>query len=84
MGQYAEALAELQLAKDEFQAGVEPDLVLMAEGYTALVVARPESRIDGGHELARILLLLETRGSKDSQFFANQIITADRVLIPAS
>jgi hypothetical protein len=33
MGQDGEALAGLQLAKGEFQAGGDPDFVLMAEGY---------------------------------------------------
>jgi hypothetical protein len=85
MGQHAEALVELQRAKGEYHAGGDSDCVLMAEGYTALVLkAQPESRLAGGHELARILLLLSNRGSKDAQFFANQLITADRVLIRAS
>jgi tetratricopeptide (TPR) repeat protein len=85
MGRYAEALAELQRAKGEFQAGGDLDLALMADGYMALALkAQPESRFAGGHELDRILLLLGNRGSKDAQFFANQLITADRVLILAS
>jgi hypothetical protein len=85
MGQCAGALDEFQLAKSEFQAGVEPDYVLMAEGYTALALkAQPESRIAGDHELARILRLLGDRGSKDAQFFANQLITADRMLCGGS
>jgi hypothetical protein len=45
----------------------------MAEGYTALA-------LKAQRELARILLLLGNRGSKDAQFFANQLITVDRVL----
>jgi len=84
MGQYAEALAELQLAKAEFQAVGESDSVLMSEGYSALALkAQPESRVSGGNELVRLLELLGNRGSKDAQFFAKQLITADRVLIPA-
>lgn len=85
MGQYAEAHAELLRARGEFQAGGDSDYVLMAEGYMALVLkAQPESRLAGEDELARILLLLGDRGSKDAKFFANQLITADRVLIGAS
>ena len=85
MRQYAEALVELQRAKEEYQAGGDSDCVLMAEGYTALVLkAQPESRLAGDHELARILQLLSNRGSKDAQFFADQLITADRVLISAN
>ena len=85
MGWYAEALAGLLRAKEEFQAGGDWDYVLMAEGYTALALkAQPESRLAGGHELARILVLLGDRGSKDAKFFANQLITADRLLIGAS
>jgi tetratricopeptide (TPR) repeat protein len=82
MGQYAEALAGVRRAKEEFQAGGDSDYVLMAEGYAALVLkAQPESRLTGSQELARILLLLGNRDSKDAHFFADQLITADRVLI---
>jgi hypothetical protein len=85
MGQHAEALAELQAAKEEFEAGGDSDCVLMAEGYAALALkAQPEFRLAGGDELARILVLLGDRVSKEAQFFANQLITADRVLITAS
>jgi tetratricopeptide (TPR) repeat protein len=85
MGRFEEALAEFQRAKEEFQASADSDCVLMAEGYSALALkAQPESRLAGGHELDRILLLLRDRGSKDGQFFANQLVTADRILIGAS
>ncbi len=46
--------------------------------------AQPEYRFAGGHELDRILLLLGAKSSKDAKFFANQLITADRVLLPAT
>ncbi len=83
-GQYAEALAEFERAKEEFRAGADSDYVLMAAGYSALALkAQPESRLAGGHELERILLLLRVRGSKDGLFFANQLVTADRILIGA-
>jgi hypothetical protein len=81
MGQHAEALAEFQRAKGEFETGGDSDLILMAEGYAALALkAQPESRLAGDHELARILLLLDNRGSKDAQFFAKQLITAEQCL----
>jgi len=81
MGRYADALAELHCAKEEFQADGDSDSALMAEGYMALALkAQPESRLAGEHELARILLSLGNRGSEDAQFFASQLITADRVL----
>ncbi len=85
MGQCADAFAEFQRARDEFQAAGDSDCVLMAEGYQALALkAQPESRFAGGHEFDRILLLLRNRSSDEAQFFANQLITADRVLIHAS
>ena len=72
------------LVEDDLDVRLLLEHVLMAEGYTALALkTQPESRLAGGHELARILLLLGSRGSKDAQFFANQLITADRVLIRA-
>ena len=78
MGQCSEALAAFQHAKGEVPKLVAIRiLVLMAEGYAALALkAQPESRLAGDHELARILLLLDNRGTKDAKFFANQLITA--------
>lgn len=85
MGHYADSLAELQRAKEEFRAGGNSDQVLLADGYAALALkAQPESRLAGAHELDRILLLLGNQNSKEAPFFANQLITADRVLLPAS
>jgi hypothetical protein len=79
-GHHAEALAEFQLAK-EFHAG-EPDYVLLAEGYIALALkAQSASRTAGVNELTRVLELLKSQSSKESQFFANQLITANRLLI---
>lgn len=85
MGQSADAFADFQRARDEFQAAGDSDCVLMADGYQALALkAQPESRSAGDLEFDRILLLLRNRGSDEAQFFANQLITADRVLIHAS
>jgi hypothetical protein len=57
----------------------------MAEGYQALALkAQPESRLAGGHEFDRVLKSLRNRGSDEAHFFANQLITADRVFIQAS
>ena len=85
MGQSADAFAEFQRATDEFQAASDSDCVLMAEGYQALALkAQPQSRSAGELEFDRVLLLLRNRASDDAQFFANQLITADRVLIQAN
>ncbi len=82
LGQYAIAVAEFQRSKAESQAGADSNCVLLADGYMALVLkAQPDSRLDGDDELARILVLLGNQGSKEAQFFSNQLITADRVLI---
>ena len=79
---YAEALAEFQLAKQEFRASGDSEKMLMTEGYAALVQkAQPQSREAGGHELDRILRRLESQNSKEGKIFANQIRTADRVLL---
>lgn len=84
LARYAEALVELQCAKQEFRAGGDSNLILMAEGYLALVhKAQPQSRVAGVHEFDRILRLLGDQDSKEARFFANQIITADRVLLGA-
>ena len=82
LGHHSEAVGEFQRAKDEFQAAGDSDGALMAEGYEALVLkAQPASRMAGGHEQARILVLLGNQGSKEAKFFANQLVTAERVLI---
>ena len=82
MGEFAESIAALQRAKDEYRAGGNSDQLLMAEGYAALALkAQPASRSAGALELDRILRQLGNQNSKEAQFFANQLITADRILV---
>ncbi len=84
MDGYADALAGFRRAKLEFEAAGDADLVLMAEGYAALTLkAQPESRLTGARELAHALALLRERGTQEAKFFADQLSTADRVLIYA-
>jgi cytochrome c-type biogenesis protein CcmH/NrfG len=55
---------------------------LMARGYVALAYkADPQYRQEGADLLRAALERLRTEGSKDAVFFADQIATADRVLI---
>jgi hypothetical protein len=55
---------------------------LMARGYVALArKADPRSRLEGADMLRSALESLRAEGSKDAAFFADQLATADRVLI---
>ena len=84
-GEYAKSLSALQHARDEYQAGGHSDQVLMVEGYAALALkAQPETMSSGARELDRILQLLGEQNSKEAQFFVNQLITAERILVGAT
>src|SRR5215467_14259029 len=66
MGEFAESIAALQRAKDEYRAGGNSDQLLMAEGYAALALkAQPASRSAGALELDRILRQLGNQNSKE-------------------
>jgi hypothetical protein len=55
---------------------------LMARGYSALVQkADPRSHAEGASLLRETLDRLRTEGSKEALFFADQLATADRVLL---
>jgi hypothetical protein len=59
--------------------------VLMARGYVALArKADPSSHVEGADMLSEILERLRADGSKEAIFFADQLVTADRVLDPGS
>jgi hypothetical protein len=54
---------------------------LMARGYVALAQKLdPHSRVEGADRLSEILERLRAQGSKDATFFADQLVTANRVL----
>jgi hypothetical protein len=55
---------------------------LMARGYISLArKADPQSRTEGMNMLSETLARLRAEGSKDALFFADQLATADRVLL---
>ena len=55
---------------------------LMARGYIALArKADPQSRPEGINALSEALECLRAEGSKEAVFFADQLVTADRVLL---
>jgi cytochrome c-type biogenesis protein CcmH/NrfG len=55
---------------------------LMAHGYVALACkADPQSRAEGKEALREALGRLRAQGSKEAIFFADQLSTADRVLL---
>ena len=54
----------------------------MVRGYIALALkADPQSRPEGLNMLSETLARLRAEGSKDAIFFADQLGTADRVLL---
>jgi hypothetical protein len=52
----------------------------MARGYSALAEkALPESHLRGSESLAAILRSLRAMESSEAKFFADQLVTADRI-----
>jgi len=63
-------------------ANATSSYAVMARGYIALALkADPQSRTEGMNMLSETLARLRTEGSKDAIFFADQLATADRVLL---
>ncbi len=80
-GEFDLALAAFRQAEQSFLAGDETKS-LMAHGYIALArKADPRSRVEGAEALNEALERLRVNGSKEALFFADQLATADRVLI---
>lgn len=81
-GRPVEARAEFQRATDAFQAAGERSLVLMARGYSAMAKkADPAIERAAERELLEAVHALRNEGSKQASFFADQIVTAERLLL---
>lgn len=81
-GEPAAALADFQEAKRLAESGGKTDLALMATGYCALArKAEPATATDGAKELELALTRLREHGSQEAKFFAEQIVTADKILL---
>ena len=79
-GRVSIAIAQFQRAEEAFQAAQLPVPAAMARGYVALAEkAMPESHLRGAESLATILGLLRGMESREAQFFADQLLTADRI-----
>jgi hypothetical protein len=81
-GRIDEALADFERARHALEAGGDAAGELMARGYVALArKADPISAAVGAHEFAAALQALRNEGSKDSLFYAEQLVTADRIML---
>ena len=82
-GRYDAARVAFEQAEQVFPtANTASVYALLARGYIALALkAGPESRPEGLNMLSETLARLRAEGSKDAIFFADQLATADRVLL---
>ncbi len=81
-GEPAAALADFHEAKRLAESGGKTDVALMATGYCALArKAAPATATNGAKELELALTRLREQGSKEAKFFAEQIVTADKILL---
>jgi hypothetical protein len=79
-GRLSTAIAQFLRAEEAFHAAQLPVHVAMARGYAALATkALPESHLRGTESLAAILQSLRAMESRGAQFFADQLVTADRI-----
>jgi hypothetical protein len=79
-GRLSTAIAQFLRAEEAFQAAQLPVPAAMARGYVALAEkALPESHVRGAESLAAILRSLRSMESQEAQFFADQLLTADRI-----
>jgi hypothetical protein len=79
-GRLSTAIAQFLRAEEAFLAAQLPAHVALVQGYAALAnKALSESHLRGAESLATILLSLRAMESREAQFFADQLITADRI-----
>ena len=80
LGRISTAITQFLRAEEAFQSAQLPVPAAMARGYVALAEkALPESHLRGAESLARILRSLRGMESREAQFFADQLLTADRI-----
>jgi hypothetical protein len=81
-GRSREALEDFERARRVFETGGDAAYELMARGYIALArKADPASAPVGAHDFSAALQELRNEGSKDSIFFAEQLVVAERTLL---
>jgi hypothetical protein len=82
-GRFGAARVAFEQAEQVFLTADAASLyALMARGYIALArKADPQSRTEGMNMLSETLARLRAVGSKDAIFFADQLATADHVLL---
>jgi hypothetical protein len=82
-GRFGAARVAFEQAEQVFlTANATALYALMARGYIALArKADPQSLTEGVNMLSKTLERLRAEGSKDAIFFADQLATADRVLL---
>jgi hypothetical protein len=76
------AQASFMRAEQEFARAAKPDFVLMARGYRALALkSAAATRADGDRQLQQALKELADSNSDDAKFFAEQLRTAERIIL---
>jgi hypothetical protein len=79
-GRVSIAITQFLRAEEAFHAAQLPAQAMMARGYAALAdKGLPESHLRGAESLAAILLSLRAMESREAQFFADQLVTAERI-----
>ncbi|HKD09806.1 MAG TPA: hypothetical protein VKB79_28125 [Bryobacteraceae bacterium] len=79
-GHWSTAIEQFSRAEKAFHAAHLPANAAMARGYAALASrALPESHLRSAESLAAVLQSLQAMQSREAQFFADQLVTADRI-----
>jgi hypothetical protein len=79
-GRLSTAIRQFLRAEEAFQAAQLPAHAAMAQGYAALAEkGMPESHLRGAESMETILHSLRGMDSREAQFFADQLLTADRI-----
>jgi len=79
-GRSSTAISQFLRAEQAFQAAQLPVQAVMARGYAAVAQkSLPEAQLRGTESLAAILRSLRGMESREAQFFADQLLTADGI-----
>ena len=82
LGRYAEASSAFALARQQYIEGKAPGLVLLTEGYIAILRQAAGDKISaGGDDLPKVIAKIEAGGFEDGAEWVEQLLTAQKVIV---
>lgn len=82
LGRYADASNSFALARQQYIEGKAPGLVLLTEGYIAILQQVAVHQVPaGGEDLQKVIAKIEAGGFEDGTEWVEQLRTAEKVFV---